>query len=220
MKLRTFFLVGLVVFAYLTIALLAVSILLNVLPLGNATEADSVLLGQCMVYLLIAGFICGFIGAVWSITLAIHALASHLSHSYLPQFKQGLGRQIFVIKLILVPYFILAVAAIILLTISGTIGAIIWPATSFWGVGILALSVVAWITAILLVIGSYLYILATAGYAVSRIVIARREHQITIGRCVCFCILAFIPIADVISYPIFLRGLRLRPYVIETAPIS
>jgi len=208
MKLRTFFLVGLVVLVYLLLAFFAAFAVLFSQNMDDLAMSYYSLQGQWMAYFFIAGVICGFVGAVWSITLAIHALASHQSHSHLPQFKQGLERPLFVIKLILVPYVLVALSAILSLVLSGTLLAVVSPLASIWGIGMLALSLVAWVVAIVLAIGSYLFLVATAGYAVSRIVIARRESQISTGLCVRYCILAFVPVADIISYPMFLRRLK------------
>ncbi|MEG0376211.1 MAG: hypothetical protein RR505_03400 [Raoultibacter sp.] len=177
-----------------TILLVAFALLANVFTISLVIpflmiDATPDFIGNIVVGSLI-------LAALVAIACIVFGFATINASSFSHDNRKGLGIQVMVIKLLLIPYFVVTTALVMLMMFASSLLTISIQLTS---AGLLFGAATAFVFAILTVV-NVLFILATSSFSISNIVIEYRGRGIALPTAVTFIILQLIPVVDVISY--------------------
>lgn len=123
-----------------------------------------------------------------------------------PDQQKGLGLQVFVCKLLMIPYFVVTFAFVLMLIFASSLLTISIHLASM---GFLLGAMTAVIVPIMSVV-NYLFLMATSSFAISNIALAYRKGLIGRSSAVIFIILQCVPVADVASYGFIVRHFRTK----------
>lgn len=155
-----------------------------------------------------------------SIACIVVAAASFGPLAVRPDQQKGLGLQVFVCKLLMIPYFIATFAFVLMLIFASSLLTISIHLASM---GFLLGAMTAVIVPIMSVV-NYLFLMATSSFAISNIALAYRKGIISRSSAVIFIILQCLPIADVASYGFIIRHFRTQENAVRqsvpAAPIG
>lgn len=136
------------------------------------------------------------LAVILSIACIVFGFASMNASSLSPENRKGLGIQVLVIKLLLIPYFLATGALVVLMMLASSLLTISIHLASM---GVFLGTATVFLVAVLAVVNT-LFILATSSFSISNIVIEYRKKGIMLPATIAFIILQLIPVVDVMSY--------------------
>ena len=139
-----------------------------------------------------------------SIACIVVAFASLGSLTSRPDQQRGLGLQVFVCKLLMIPYFVVTFAYALLLAFASSL---LTLSIHLASMGIIFGTMMVVLVPVMSLV-NYLFLMATSSFAISNIVLAYRKGLIVFSTAVVFVILQLFPIADVASYGFIVRHFR------------
>lgn len=193
---RRILLIVFVVLVNVSTASMLLPFLLIDSDLLNDTDFFSFLMTAGVGALVLAFFV--------SIACIVVAFASLGPLASRPDQQRGLGLQVFVCKLLMIPYFVVTFAYAFLFAFASSL---LTLSIHLASLGIMFGAMMAVLIPIMSLV-NYLFLLATSSFAVSNIVLAYRKGLIAFSTTVVFVILQLFPIADVASYGFIVKHLR------------
>lgn len=182
-----------------TILLVAFVVLANVFTLSLVLPF--VMLDGFPDFILTIGLGAGAVAVLISVACIVTAAASTGSLASRPDQQKGLGLQVFVCKLLMIPYFVVTTAYGIMMVFASSLLTISIHLASM---GVLIGTMLIVLIPVMTVVNC-LFLMATSSFAISNIVLKYRSRLITLGTAAVFVILQIFPIADVVSYGFIVR---------------
>lgn len=139
-----------------------------------------------------------------SIACIVVAFSSLKPLASRPDQQQGLGLQVFVCKLLVIPYFVVTFAYVLLLAFASSL---LTLSIHLASMGIIFGTMMVVLVPVMSLV-NYLFLMATSSFAISNIVLAYRKGLIAFSTAVVFVILQLVPIADVASYGFIVKHFR------------
>lgn len=149
-----------------------------------------------------------------SIACIVFACGMHNQAASDPQAQRGLFVPVLVIKLIMIPFYILvAVIAFFMIFASALLTLSIHLASMGLLMGIFSVIFIP-----LMFVVCLLYVFATSSFSISAILIQRRKNAISRGMATVFIILQILPVVDAISYIFFVAKFSRVP--VDMKPLN